>query len=107
MEFSDALMVTALGMGTVFAGLVLTSLLILSFSWFGERRPAVSSPAGEAVVSPPRGAPVVVEPDVLAVITTVLEIERRLYRAEHARASAGAVPAQQESMKRESLQGNG
>jgi len=75
----DALIITGLGMSVVFIGLTLTSLLIWSFSavpafFQRRRRPAAPTPAAvETVVD---AAPL--DPQVLAVILTVLEIELRL-----------------------------
>ena len=83
MELQEALTVTALGMGVVFTGLVLTSLLIVAFSVvpraFGLR--AHGLPPHRAEAAPPEvvaGDPV--PPDVVTVIATVLEVERRLSR---------------------------
>ena len=83
MSLTDALVVTALGMGVVFIGLILTALLITSFGFVArlrERRAAAASllPADSVVASVDRP----VDVKVLAVIATVLEIERRLHRAE-------------------------
>jgi Na+-transporting methylmalonyl-CoA/oxaloacetate decarboxylase gamma subunit len=86
-ELADALTVTALGMGVVFSGLILTATLIVSFSVLPkllDRAPAeaAASPranAAEAVRSAD-GRPV--PPEVVGVITAVLEIERRLYHAD-------------------------
>lgn len=90
MTFDEALTVTWLGLGIVFGGLILTSLLIVSFS-IPERLKkrkekkaeqevsAAPAPAAPAEKKPVEViAPVKVEPEVLAVITTILEIELRL-----------------------------
>mgnify|MGYP001145243814 CR=1 FL=1 len=76
---TDGLLITALGMGVVFVGLILTSLLIVSFSVVPRllkgRAPAAAPEA------PPASAPGGVPPAdarVIAVITAALEIERRL-----------------------------
>ncbi len=81
MPLTDALTITVLGMAVVFCGLLLTAALIWSFSAapgivdrFRSRRGTDSGDHRSAATTPP------VSPDVLAVITTVLEIERRLYR---------------------------
>jgi len=87
MEFSDALTITGLGMAVVFSGLLLTAGLILAFSQLqhlldGAHEGAKpGSPAGpkpsknsEITAGPP------IDPEVLTVITTVLEIEHRLHR---------------------------
>ncbi len=88
MTFNDALTVTWLGIGIVFGGLILTSLLIISFSIPERLKKRKEAKAVEATPAPvavpaekkPVGitAPVKVEPEVLAVITTILEIELRL-----------------------------
>ena len=87
MEFSDALTITGLGMAVVFSGLLLTAGLILVFGRLQglldgasdtaqTESPATSevSKSAEIAAGPP------IDPDVLAVITTVLEIEHRLQR---------------------------
>ncbi len=83
MDLSEALTITALGMGVVFVGLILTSLLIVAFSVVPrllERRSAEATamPAPDRQPAP-TGEPV--PPEVLTVIATVLEVERRLYHA--------------------------
>lgn len=80
MELSDALIVTGLGMAVVFTGLLLTSGLIVTFGLLGRRREAREDAA--PVAAPAAAGPAEVPPDVLAVITAVLEVERRLHRAE-------------------------
>lgn len=82
MELSDALIITALGMGMTFAGLILTSLLILSFPLLGRLtgQAAESAPAAGAAPPPPAAVPAP-DPDVLAVIAAVLEVELRLYHS--------------------------
>jgi Na+-transporting methylmalonyl-CoA/oxaloacetate decarboxylase gamma subunit len=76
MTASDALLVTGLGMGVVFAGLVLCVAFINLFRRLGAR---VSG--GAAVEAGVRAAPPdkPVPADVLAVIVAVLEVERALY----------------------------
>jgi Na+-transporting methylmalonyl-CoA/oxaloacetate decarboxylase gamma subunit len=82
-ELTDALTITALGMGVVFFGLVLTATLIVSFSVIPKlfTRPAgevpTESSAASSAVKSADGRPVPSE--VVGVITAVLEIERRLY----------------------------
>lgn len=84
MSLLDALVITALGMGVVFIGLILTALLITSFGVVArlQERSAVRSQsiaptvASQAVAS--------IDAPTLAVIWTVLEVERRLNRAESA-----------------------
>ena len=75
----EALIVTGLGMGVVFIGLALTALLIWSFRAIPEflqrrQRPAAPPPAAAETVADA----VPLDPQVLAVILTVLEIELRL-----------------------------
>ena len=81
MNLTEALTITGLGISVVFSGLILTSLLISSFSFFPRlfaRRGKPSSPAAVSsesqatAISPPP------DPEVVAVITTVLEVEFRL-----------------------------
>ena len=81
MNLTEALTITGLGIGVVFSGLILTSLLISSFSFiprlFARREkpsaPAAGAPETPAVpISPPP------DPDVVAVIVAVLEVEFRL-----------------------------
>lgn len=89
MNVTDALIVTGLGMGVVYIGLILTNLMIYSFSIvprllerMKQRRLRVKSepavhvkPAQAEPPAPP------VTPDILAVITTVIETEWRLRTA--------------------------
>lgn len=82
MALSDALTITFLGLAVVFCGLLLTAALISSFSVIPRlvnRRPGASS-TGEAPSSTAQGPPITGE--ILSVIATVLEIERRLYHAD-------------------------
>ncbi len=78
MELKDALTITALGITVVFLGLILTNLMIYSFSLiprlkrlFGKKEPEAAPPSAPAEVSAD------VEPEVIAVITAVLEVEFR------------------------------
>ncbi len=79
MELTEALTVTLLGMGVVFVGLILTSLVIVAFSvvprLLTRRNPSAAVP-GPVVKVVEQGQPV--PPEVVTVITTVLEVERRL-----------------------------
>ena len=82
MELSDALTITVLGLAVVFSGLLLTAALISSFSVIPQLLQRVSR-TSSATKEPPttlQGPPV--SPEVLSVIATVLEIERRLYHAD-------------------------
>lgn len=82
MELKDALTVTVLGMSVVFIGLILTSLMIYSFSFIPWLKSKFSKSNGDAALAAEpvivtAEGPVNVEPEVLAVITTVLEAEFR------------------------------
>ena len=80
MSFADAFIISALGIGVVFCGLILTSLLIYSFSIPEKisnlkskrllKKKEISYISAENIGD--------LEPDILAVISTVLEIEYRL-----------------------------
>jgi Na+-transporting methylmalonyl-CoA/oxaloacetate decarboxylase gamma subunit len=76
MTLTDALLVTALGLGVVFAGLVLCVGFIDLFRRVGAR---VSSEAGAAATGRLAAPEEPVPADVLAVIVAVLEVERALY----------------------------
>jgi Na+-transporting methylmalonyl-CoA/oxaloacetate decarboxylase gamma subunit len=82
MEFSDALTITVLGLGVVFSGLLLTAALISSFSLIprllgrGSGTPATGDAGAVSSQEPP------IPGDILAVITAVLEVERRLYHSD-------------------------
>jgi len=83
----DALIVSLVGMGVVFIGLLLTSWLISAIalvpSWLGRRRQepaAAPSPPPPASAGPPRPAvPPVPDPDTAAVIAALLDVEMRLF----------------------------
>lgn len=80
MDLKDALTISLLGIGVVFVGLILTSLLIYSFSIPEKisnlkskrllKKKEISYISAENIGD--------LEPDILAVISTVLEIEYRL-----------------------------
>ncbi|MCP5102401.1 MAG: OadG family protein [bacterium] len=81
MDIKDALTVTVLGISVVFIGLILTNLMIRSFSvvpriarFFKkkEKEPGAETPVKTAEVSADMGD---VEPEIIAVITAVLEVE--------------------------------
>lgn len=84
MDFNDAIIITLLGMSVVFVGLILTSLLISSFSifprWF-KRDQSVTAPT--SIPAEPSVPAPELDPDTLAVITAVLEVELRLYQLHH------------------------
>lgn len=88
----EAWIVTALGMGVVFSGLMLCILAINFFNrlakkikWeegHGHAAPAPAAPAPAVEAAAPAPAPLPsepIEPEILAVIAAALEIERRLY----------------------------
>lgn len=89
MNMIDAVVVALVGMGVVFTGLLLTSLTIWSFSvvpplWkklTEKNKAAAIADANSAQPAVPVASPVP-DPDVFAVIVTVLEVERRLHFAE-------------------------
>lgn len=76
MDIKDALTITALGIGVVFFGLLLTNLMIYSFSLipritglFKKKKPAAAPGQTEVTTE--------AEPEIIAVITAVLEVEFR------------------------------
>lgn len=88
MAIRDALIVSLVGMGVVFFGLLLTSLLISAISlvpaWINRRRQAPQPPPPppaprEAV---PMAITPVPSPDTAAVIAALLEVEMRLHGGE-------------------------
>ena len=85
MSQSEAWVVTALGMTVVFVGLLLCVAFIQLFSRIAARISWGEGLQGEAAPGAPAGpvtAAVSSEPvpaDILAVIATALEVERRLY----------------------------
>ncbi len=80
MSFGDALIISILGIGVVFVGLILTSLLIYSFS-IPEK---ISNLKLKRLLKKKEASYISdenigdLEPDILAVVATVLEIEYRL-----------------------------
>jgi Na+-transporting methylmalonyl-CoA/oxaloacetate decarboxylase gamma subunit len=80
-SLSDALVITGLGMAVVFSGLLLTAGLIVGLGWM-QRPTAAPKTAPEPGDPVPPAAPAgpAVEPEILTVITAVLEVERRLHR---------------------------
>ncbi len=86
----EAWIVTALGMGVVFIGLILCILAINFFNRLAKKikweeaghaapAPAAPIPAVEAAAPAPVAPSEPIEPEILAVIAAALEIERRLY----------------------------
>lgn len=76
MGLKDALIVTVLGMGVVYIGLVLTSLMIYGFSavsrWMERPRAKETKPV--EIVKPAEPTKEIT-PEIIAVITAVLEVE--------------------------------
>lgn len=98
MSAIEALIVTGLGMGVVFIGLALTALMIWSFRAvpeFLQRRRQSATPPPAAVGPVADAAPL--DPQVLAVILTVLEIELRLNAPD--RGSRLTLPRQRQSIQ--------
>ena len=85
MSQSEAWIVTALGMAVVFIGLLLCVAFIQLFSRISTRVTWGEGVHGEAARAPapasPAAAPVAeaVPADILAVIATAIEVERKLY----------------------------
>jgi Na+-transporting methylmalonyl-CoA/oxaloacetate decarboxylase gamma subunit len=87
MEFTDALTITGLGMAVVFSGLLLTAGLIFVFGRLQtlidasrEKPDEGPSTGSETTESAALAAGPPVDPEILTVIATVLEIEYRLQR---------------------------
>lgn len=86
MTWTDALLITAMGMGVTFIGLILTNLSINLFGQLTKlRRSSTVEPipvAPAVVPTEPASAPSgVVTPEILSVIIAVLAIEIRLARS--------------------------
>ncbi|MCU0237789.1 MAG: OadG family protein [Acidobacteria bacterium] len=85
MAIRDALIVSLVGMGVVFSGLLLTSFLISAISlvpaWISRSRQAPPPPA--PAPAPREALPLAVTPvpppDTAAVIAALLEVEMRLH----------------------------
>jgi len=78
-ELTDALTVAIAGMSVVFFGLILTSLIISAFSFVPNLLESIKNHT-KSKSAENQGKVVLenVDPDILAVIATVLEVERRL-----------------------------
>lgn len=76
MSIQDALVITILGMSVVFSGLILTAAMIWSFSLLPRLKELFSQ---EKTREGYELSSETVPADVMAVITAVLEVERRLY----------------------------
>jgi sodium pump decarboxylase gamma subunit len=85
MSQSEAWIVTALGMTVVFVGLLLCVAFIQLFSRISTRVTWGEGVHGEAGHTPAPAAPAAAPPsepvpaDILAVIATAIEVERKLY----------------------------
>ena len=81
MTQTEAWIVTFIGMAVVFFGLLLCVFFIQAFNRLARRLETGQAPQGEAAVAAPlASAPAgPVAGDILAVIATVLEVERKLY----------------------------
>ena len=100
MQLSDAITITALGMAVVFSGLLLTAGLISTFGRLQgfidgvnrktDARPATAEGSAGETADSPTGPPV--DPEILTVITTVLEIEHRLQRVDRVPANPNESP---------------
>lgn len=97
MNAVEALTVTMLGLAATFLGLSLTSLLIVALSALSTGR----APRPAKPVAPPVAA--AVSPDIVGVIATVLEAERRLYHTAGLPRTAGRVTARGEAGRGEHL----
>jgi Na+-transporting methylmalonyl-CoA/oxaloacetate decarboxylase gamma subunit len=83
MELTDALTVAGLGITVVFSGLLLTSMLIVGFNVLPKLGRGDRSPTAAEDLTPRRRAAAPDDPAVVAVIATVVEVERRLRSGEH------------------------
>ncbi len=87
MDLTDALTITGLGMAVVFSGLLLTAGLITALGRL-ERifdAPPVPDEAARPEISTGAAFGPPIDPEILTVITTVLEVERRLHRVGRSR----------------------
>ncbi len=85
MDLNDALIVTALGIAVVFSGLILTSLMISTFPLVPRladkfKRNPQSRPQPESPIKTGQ-PPAKISPDIVAVISAVVEVEARIRRA--------------------------
>ena len=78
MTQTEAWIVTFIGMAVVFFGLLLCVFFIQAFNRLARRLERAPAPPGPAAAVPPATAEPVAG-DILAVIATVLEVERKLY----------------------------
>ncbi len=82
MDLSDALTITGLGMAVVFSGLLLTAGLIVALGRIQRisEPPSVADEAPRPAISTGADLGPPIDPEILTVITTVLEVEKRLHR---------------------------
>ena len=82
MDLSDALTITGLGMAVVFSGLLLTAGLIVALGRIDRffARPPVTDEAPISAITTGQAMDAPIDPEILTVITTVLEVEKRLHR---------------------------
>jgi len=87
MDLSDALTITGLGMAVVFSGLLLTAGLITALARLDRivDAPPVPDDAPKPAISTGAAIGPPIDPEILTVITTVLEVERRLHRVGRSR----------------------
>jgi len=78
-NMTEALIITGLGVAVVFSGLILTSMLISSFSFFPRLFERFKAPK-KVPVTPQEPSKISPQPDpeVAAVIAALLEVEFRL-----------------------------
>lgn len=102
MSQSEALIITALGITVVFVGLLLCVGFIQLFSRIATRVRWGEDGHAEAAPPPPAAAPDAppapsepVPPDILAVIATAIEVERKLYMSRPDAQHASKRPAVQ------------
>lgn len=85
MTWTDALLITAMGMGVTFIGLILTNLSINLFGALTKLRHVPASETSGTTLAAPAGPapapPSTVSPEILSVIIAVLAIEIRLARS--------------------------
>jgi Na+-transporting methylmalonyl-CoA/oxaloacetate decarboxylase gamma subunit len=79
MNLNDAFVITGLGIGIVFTGLILTSLLIYAFSFFPNLFAKLKRKVKETekIIEKPQEMKEV-SPDIVAVLATIIEVEFRL-----------------------------
>jgi Na+-transporting methylmalonyl-CoA/oxaloacetate decarboxylase gamma subunit len=77
---SDEIQITILGITVVFLGLILTSLLIYSFSFiqkYEDYKNKKKQKLTDKAISKVQ-ANIIIPPDIIAILSTILEIELRL-----------------------------